>query len=490
MLSKAQILDHVWHYDFGGDGNVVETYVSYLRKKLEVAGPPVIHTVRLVGYALREPAAGLSVSLRARLLVAVGVIAIVALAIADVVTYSALQSFLYQRVDQQLAGQSTGSTSRPSTRACTVPCAGGPTSRSPGAARRPAAGAATRTATAPPTPSRAVAVQVAHDSRARSWAARTARSTSTARPTRRPSPRPITGFSNGRRRHPGGLLRRPVHPGRGARTFRVRASTVSNGDVLVLAQPLGDTESTLHQLLVIELLVTAGAVVIALAAGFWLVRLGPAPAAGHGDGGRVDRRGQPRPSGSPARTTRPRSAAWPARSTSCSSRIESAFGARVASEAAPARVRRRASAGSWATPPTSCARPIAAISRLRRAVRAGGLRTEGGPRAPHGRHPHRDRADGAPRRRPAARWPASTRAARWSPHPVDLVALCAEAVQTARTVGPAWPVPFRAARPIEVTGDATGLRQVIDNLLGQRPGPHPRGDLAPRSPSRPTAPAP
>ena len=56
VLSKAQILDHVWHYDFGGDGNVVETYVSYLRKKLEVAGPPVIHTVRLVGYALREPA--------------------------------------------------------------------------------------------------------------------------------------------------------------------------------------------------------------------------------------------------------------------------------------------------------------------------------------------------------------------------------------------------------------------------------------------------
>ena len=57
VLSKAQILDHVWHYDFGGDGNVVETYVSYLRKKLEAVGPPVIHTVRLVGYALREPVA-------------------------------------------------------------------------------------------------------------------------------------------------------------------------------------------------------------------------------------------------------------------------------------------------------------------------------------------------------------------------------------------------------------------------------------------------
>ena len=55
VLSKAQILDHVWHYDFGGDGNVVETYVSYLRKKLDTIGPPLLHTVRGVGYSLRLP---------------------------------------------------------------------------------------------------------------------------------------------------------------------------------------------------------------------------------------------------------------------------------------------------------------------------------------------------------------------------------------------------------------------------------------------------
>ncbi len=55
VLSKAQILDHVWHYDFGGDGNVVETYVSYLRKKLDRHGPPLLRTVRMVGYVLREP---------------------------------------------------------------------------------------------------------------------------------------------------------------------------------------------------------------------------------------------------------------------------------------------------------------------------------------------------------------------------------------------------------------------------------------------------
>ena len=56
VLSKAQILDHVWHYDFEGDDNVVETFVSYLRKKLDRLGPPLIHTIRLVGYSLRQPA--------------------------------------------------------------------------------------------------------------------------------------------------------------------------------------------------------------------------------------------------------------------------------------------------------------------------------------------------------------------------------------------------------------------------------------------------
>jgi two-component system OmpR family response regulator len=56
VLSKAQIIDHVWQYDYDGGDNVVETYVSYLRKKLDRQGPPLIHTIRLVGYSLRQPA--------------------------------------------------------------------------------------------------------------------------------------------------------------------------------------------------------------------------------------------------------------------------------------------------------------------------------------------------------------------------------------------------------------------------------------------------
>ncbi|GAA1862165.1 response regulator transcription factor [Pseudonocardia ailaonensis] len=57
VLSKAQILDRVWHYDFGGQSNVVELYVSYLRKKIDAGRSPMIHTVRGAGYVLK-PAGG------------------------------------------------------------------------------------------------------------------------------------------------------------------------------------------------------------------------------------------------------------------------------------------------------------------------------------------------------------------------------------------------------------------------------------------------
>ena len=57
VLTRGQILDHVWEYDFAGDARVLETYISYLRRKLDLYGPGLIITVRGVGYALREPKA-------------------------------------------------------------------------------------------------------------------------------------------------------------------------------------------------------------------------------------------------------------------------------------------------------------------------------------------------------------------------------------------------------------------------------------------------
>jgi two-component system OmpR family response regulator len=53
VLTRNQILDHVWDYDFGGEASVLETYVSYLRRKVDRLGPPLIQTVRGVGYVLR-----------------------------------------------------------------------------------------------------------------------------------------------------------------------------------------------------------------------------------------------------------------------------------------------------------------------------------------------------------------------------------------------------------------------------------------------------
>lgn len=58
VVSKAQILDHVWQYDFGGEANIVETYISYLRRKVDAFEPRLIQTVRGVGYCLRLPKGG------------------------------------------------------------------------------------------------------------------------------------------------------------------------------------------------------------------------------------------------------------------------------------------------------------------------------------------------------------------------------------------------------------------------------------------------
>jgi len=55
VLSRGQILDHVWNYNFNGDGNLVESYICYLRRKIDHGEPRLIHTIRGVGYVLRIP---------------------------------------------------------------------------------------------------------------------------------------------------------------------------------------------------------------------------------------------------------------------------------------------------------------------------------------------------------------------------------------------------------------------------------------------------
>src|SRR5712692_1325647 len=113
VLTRSQILDHVWHYDFGGDASVLETYISYLRRKVDRHRPPLIQTVRGVGYVLRVqrqcgPLSGaalraLTQSLRGRLLIGVISLVVLGLLISSAVTYLTMQHFLLQRVDDQLS---------------------------------------------------------------------------------------------------------------------------------------------------------------------------------------------------------------------------------------------------------------------------------------------------------------------------------------------------------------------------------------------------
>jgi len=58
VISKSELLDNVWGFEFRGDPNIVETYISYLRKKIDVTEPALIHTIRRVGYTLRLPREG------------------------------------------------------------------------------------------------------------------------------------------------------------------------------------------------------------------------------------------------------------------------------------------------------------------------------------------------------------------------------------------------------------------------------------------------
>ncbi len=105
VLTRAQLLDHVWSYDFGGDARVLETYISYLRKKVDAEGAAADpHRARR--RLLAAAAEVLAMSLRARLMVGLLVLAAAGLITLAAVTYAEQRSFLYDRADQQLKAAS------------------------------------------------------------------------------------------------------------------------------------------------------------------------------------------------------------------------------------------------------------------------------------------------------------------------------------------------------------------------------------------------
>jgi two-component system OmpR family sensor kinase len=403
------------------------------------------------------------VSLRLRLLVAVGAIALVALVVADFATYSALRSSLYNQVDQNLVTNHVPIAQNQLTGAVT--CFGSHGDGIGGAGAGGGGPGAPDAGTHPvPNGIEYAEVRTA-DGKVVEGLSCPAYVENHAYSPQLPSH--ITGLT----KQPDGTMATYFTTGSteaNGPAFRVRVSgstpdiQLASGDQLVVAIPISDQESTLHTLLLIELAVTAGALVLALAGGWWLVRLGLRPledvertadsiAAGNLDQ-RVPGADEPTEVGRLARAL-----------NVMLERIEVAFSARVASEnrlkESDRHLRQFVADASH-----ELRTPIAAVSAYAELFERGAA----------------DHADDLPRvftgiRTETARMDRLVNdlltLARFDEGlpiqivPTELVGLGAEAVHTAATVGPQWPVEFTASHPVEVMGDPTRLRQVIDNLL-------------------------
>ena len=406
-------------------------------------------------------------SLRSRLLLALGVVVVAALLAADVATYSALRSFLLSKVDQGLQA------SHMPLEACLIYGNGcGPAQGAPGATSDSAGGAGGASGGAPPRVAPGTFVEARYPS---------------AQPTVEPlidgnaelSPRlseTISGLSvkNDQPGEPTAYFNAPSAE-KGGPEFRVRASMYSNGDQLIIAVSLTDTYQTLHRLLLIELAVSGGAVALAGVIGWWLVRLGLRPlrdierTAGAIANGQLDQRvpGDNRPT----EVGRLASAL-----NIMLGRIQDAFAVRDTTEAAlrqsEGRLRRFVADASH-----ELRTPVAAVSAYAELFERGAgsrpqdlARVMSGIRGETARMGHLvedllllARLDES---RPIER------------SEVDLVEVAIEAVSAAKAVGPQWPLNIEATGPVLVYGDRGRLRQVFDNLLSNVRAHTPPGTAA------------
>jgi two-component system, OmpR family, sensor kinase len=416
------------------------------------------------------------VSLRLRLLVAVGLIAIVALVVADFATYSALRSSLYQQVDQELAQQPHR---LPGNQVTGFSC---PSPESHfGSQADNGTGPGGGGSSGFPNVFGISYIALVHQSGS-VIAGNECPAYVGAHAFRPALPNTISGFTT----QPDGqqvayFTTGSVDPD--GPSFRVRAEKVDlitdGGEqtqaVLVQAQPLSNQNSTLHTLFLTELAVTAGALVLALAGGWWLVRLGLRPledvertadsiAAGDLDQ-RVPGGDQPTEVGRLARAL-----------NVMLERIQAAFSARVASES---RLRQNEQHLRQFVADASheLRTPIAAVSAYAELFERGGSQhSEDLPRIVSGIRTETARMD-----RLVNDLLTLARLDEGVPMevaPVELVALASEAVRTATAVGPEWPVQFSAASPVEVSGDKDRLRQVLDNLLANVRAHTPPGSTA------------
>ena len=365
-------------------------------------------------------------SLRLRLLLAVGAVTLAALVVAETVTYRQLSSYLYGRVDQTLDQEHLAIEQ-------SLKDGSGVPGFFPGA---PGAYVEVRNASGSVvgTPSPAFVPG------GKSWT---------------PSlPKAFSGFQTSGPGEPHLYLTTPcTEPG--GPPFRVRVEQLTTGQTLIVATPLVEARGTLHHLLAVEIAVTVAALIAGGILGWWLVRRGLRPlteverTADAISAGDLDRRvpGDEAPTevGHVARAF-----------NTMLARIQAAFAERDATEA---KLRRFVADASH-----ELRTPLAAVSAYAELFDRGasqrpedlsrvmtGIRTEAGrmSRLVQDLFLLARLDEGEPVER----------------EPVELVSLASEAVETAKTVSAAWPVTLEATHPVEIIGDGVRLREALDNLL-------------------------
>jgi two-component system, OmpR family, sensor kinase len=390
-----------------------------------------------------------TLSLRSRLLIAVGAVALLSLVVADITVYAALRSYLYRQVDATLAmsfqplGQASAHPHDVGNGQPGGPGPGGPPLNSSSFCQIGRESA----------PGMFIEVREADNEVV------SGEECSAFVPGQKSYvpelPRTITGLSGGT------STKVPVEyftvgsANRGGPSFRVRASALSDGGILIVADPINGIESTLRQLFVLELSVTGGALVVSILLGFWLVRIGLKPlrdvvrtAEAISEGDLMHR--------VPNANSRTEVGHVATALNVMLERIQRSFGDLQASEN---RLRRFVSDASH-----ELRTPIAAVSAYAQLFQRGAAahpddlgRVMDGIERETGRMGHLVED--------------LLLLARLDEHhavirePVELVGLAAEAVETARTVGPGWPITFVADEPVETSGDREALRRVVDNLL-------------------------
>ena len=368
-------------------------------------------------------------SLRARLLIAVAAVALVGLVLADIATYTALRSFLVDRVDESLTAAH-----RP-----LIQSLFGPLDRSPGSDAGALAAAA---------PGAYVEL------RAPDGSALVSQSTRGEFATSRPSlPDRVSGLSSNSDESATFFTVDSARGGNGQ--FRVRAERLPDDSVLMVALPLNDVNSTLHRLLWTEILVTAAVLVGAVGLGLWLVRVGLRPlrnietTAANIAGGELSLR-------VPQADERTEVGRLGMALNTMLERIEDAFGKQQASEE---RLRRFVADASH-----ELRTPVSAVGAYAELFERGAQQRP----ADLARVLRGIRVETSRMQALIEDLLLLTRLDEGRPierRPVELVGLAGEAVEAAQTIAGEWPVSVEADEPVEVTGDRMRLREILDNLL-------------------------